>query len=640
MEGESAPDNILRKRRILVPFFVSCAFLAWGAFFGLILQKLLQEYRYDGSTYRFAYIAYFPITFVMSLFFVLVVIKNVYEIFGPVGMAFRNSFAYSAIPPKRMTGVLPQITIQCPVYKESLADVIEPTITSVKVAMRRYEKQGGTVNLVVCDDRMQLVDERSQEFRKAYYRKNSIGWVARPGHGVDGYVRAGRFKKASNLNTMMGVSVKVEERLKQIDRSNPEGWTPIDEERAYRSILSNVIAEDGRVWAEGNIRLGELILLIDSDTRVPSDCLLDAASEFAESPHLAVLQHASGVMHVSWDFFERGMAYFTSHIYRSIRISCASGDLAPFVGHNAFIRWSAVQTAAEWTHPDDGQPRWWSESHVSEDFEMALKLQCAGHSIRLAAYTKGEFREGVSLTVADEITRWEKYAYGCSELMFNPIRTWLWRSPFTPLFRQFLSTRSIPLFAKFTLLSYVGTYYALGAVWVFTFANYFFTGWAANLIDHVYADSFSTLISILVVFYGLSPLAGSIVSYKLGDKSFFRAMVETVKWTPFFSLFFSGISFRISAALLSHLFEYNMQWGATTKEVTNSDLFTELPKIFRDFRYTYLFFGIQIPMMLYLAFGAPYQWVINGLNSCFPLAVCIVGHMLLPLLLNPSLFKV
>lgn len=29
----------------------------------------------------------------------------------------------------------------------------------------------------------------------------------------------------------------------------------------------------------------------------------------------------------------------------------------------------------------------------------------------------GEFKEGVSLTVFDELLRWEKYAYGCSELV-------------------------------------------------------------------------------------------------------------------------------------------------------------------------------------------------------------------------------
>jgi len=46
----------------------------------------------------------------------------------------------------------------------------------------------------------------------------------------------------------------------------------------------------------GNIRLGDYILIVDSDTRVPRDCLLDAASEMEQNPSMAVLQYAS----VSW----------------------------------------------------------------------------------------------------------------------------------------------------------------------------------------------------------------------------------------------------------------------------------------------------------------------------------------------------
>ena len=73
----------------------------------------------------------------------------------------------------------------------------------------------------------------------------------------------------------------VEERLSQIER--PEKWTDVDEERVYEEILDQVINEDPRVWAAGDIRIGDIILLVDSDTRVPEDCLLDAATEFHDS---------------------------------------------------------------------------------------------------------------------------------------------------------------------------------------------------------------------------------------------------------------------------------------------------------------------------------------------------------------------
>lgn len=39
---------------------------------------------------------------------------------------------------------------------------------------------------------------------------------------------------------------------------------------------------------------------------------------------------------------------------------------------------------------------------------MALRLQNSGYVVRMAAYQGDGFKEGVSLTVYDELARWEK----------------------------------------------------------------------------------------------------------------------------------------------------------------------------------------------------------------------------------------
>lgn len=49
-----------------------------------------------------------------------------------------------------------------------------------------------------------------REKRLAFYRQHDIGFVARPPHGKAGFVRAGRFKKASNMNYSLEVSRQVE----------------------------------------------------------------------------------------------------------------------------------------------------------------------------------------------------------------------------------------------------------------------------------------------------------------------------------------------------------------------------------------------------------------------------------------------
>ena len=86
-------------------------------------------------------------------------------------------------------------------------------------------------------------------------------------------------------------------------------------------------------------------------------------------------------MQVAHHYFENGIAYFTRRINKCISMACANGEVAPFVGHNAFLRWQALQDAA-FVDPADDKQKIWSESNVSEDFDMALRLQLRGYIIR------------------------------------------------------------------------------------------------------------------------------------------------------------------------------------------------------------------------------------------------------------------
>lgn len=99
--------------------------------------------------------------------------------------------------------------------------------------------------------------------------------------------------------------------------------------------------------------------------------------------------------------------------------------------------------------------------HSSEDFDMALRLLRAGYLVRWATYSPG-FEEGVSLTCDDEVNRWQKYAYGCSELIFHPIRYWPTKGPFTDQILSFLVYSDLPIHYKFSAWSYTMSYYAWG----------------------------------------------------------------------------------------------------------------------------------------------------------------------------------
>ncbi|CAK1357161.1 unnamed protein product [Cercospora beticola] len=640
--GQEKPRNIVLWQAILCAVTLCITFVAIGTGF----QAIAVSTIIDSNYIRMAFVLVVPLQFWLGLFFFQSLVNNIAQLIGPISQMSANTKFYSGLKPKRLRrgdAALPHITIQMPVYKEGLQAVIEPTIRSIKAAISTYEMQGGTANIFINDDGMQLISEEDARARQDYYDEHNIGWVSRPKHnpkpaeGEEVFLRRGKFKKASNMNYALWVSNRVEEKLAAIERH--QGWNQEDEANAYRDALTEVVEEDeGRTWADGNIRMGDYILLIDSDTRVPVDCFLDAASEMEQSPQVAIIQYSSGVMNVTDSYFERGITFFTNLIYTAIRFAVANGDVAPFVGHNAILRWSALQAIGYECYYGDEREKFWSEDTVSEDFDMALRLQTAGYLVRLAAYQGDGFQEGVSLTVYDELARWEKYAYGCSELIFQPFRYWFTRGPFTKLFLRFIAS-GMPLPSKLTIMAYVGTYFALGSAWALTFANYFLTGWYNGMLDHYYVDSFRIYFAIIIVFSGLGNVSLAVLRYRTGECGLFRALLENFSWVPLLMIFLGGVSLHVSQALLSHLFSIDMTWGATSKEATDTTFFKEVPHVIKKFKGTFIFCFFCTAMMIVLAQFAPYFWQITDFIAIYPLSSVVVGHFLLPVALNPGLMR-
>lgn len=580
-------------------------------------------------------------------FFAQAIVGNLTQMFGPVSQMKKNSRYYSAIPPTRLSrrdGLLPHLTIQCPVYKEGLYTVIEPTVLSLKAAIRTYEEQGGTANIFINEDGLQLLSTEDAEERKKFYADHNIGWVARPKHnpnpniekGEKVFLRKGKFKKASNMNYALSISNRVEEKLLAIERQSD--WTAYEEDIAYQECLEAVLVEDeGLTWASGNIRIGDYILLIDSDTRVPTDCIIDAVSEMDQCPRVAILQFSSGVMNVTTSYFENGITFFTNLIYSAIKFAVASGDVSAFVGHNAFLRWSSLQEVAYYDE-ENGYECYWSERHVSEDFDMALRLQIIGYLIRLAAYAGDGFKEGVSLTVYDELARWEKYAYGCNEMIFHPIKYWLKRGPFTPLIKTFWMS-NMPVGSKITIQAYIGTYYAIGYAWISTLMNYFLTGWMSGYLDHFYVSSFQIYFAIIVVFTAMGNVSLAILRYRVENRTIIGSLIENFKWVVLLIIFLGGISLHVSQALLCHLLSIDMSWGATSKESEDTTFFIELPRVLARFKYTLVFCTSCTALMICGAFAFPQFWRINFFTALWPLVTLVASHFFLPVLLNPALMK-
>jgi hypothetical protein len=106
------------------------------------------------------------------------------------------------------------------------------------------------------------------------------------------------------------------------------------------------------------------------------------------------------------------------------------------------------------------------------------------------------------------------------------------------------------------------------------------------------------------------------------------------------AIFLGGLSLHVSAALLAHMFEINMTWGATAKEAEFSNFFIEVPKVIKKFKWSMIFALVGIVGMIVLAVGTkfiPNDWIIRYFVAILPMAVVAASHLLLPIALNPAL---
>lgn len=70
---------------------------------------------------------------------------------------------------------------------------------------------------------------------------------------------------------------------------------------------------------------------------------------------------------------------------------------------------------------------------------------------------------------------------------------------------------------------------------------------------------------LILLFNGLGNISLAVLRYRAGERSFVGALVENFKWLFLLFIFLGGISIHVSEAILAHMFEINMTWGATAK---------------------------------------------------------------------------
>lgn len=202
-------------------------------------------------------------------------------------------------------------------------------------------------------------------------------------------------------------------------------------------------------------------------------------------------------------------------------------------------------------------------------------------------------------------------------MIFNPIKHW-YKGPVTPLFRRFLFGNA-PIHYKWASCSYCFSYYAIGLAFPLTLGLTLVQGWLGRDVQAPYIPSFEVLVACLVVYSAGGTVSLAIVRFRAGVGSLFKIMLENFKFLPFLLIFFGGLSYHVSTALISHLLGINMSWGATLKDIEMTNFFVEAPLILKHhYRLFILSLLIIAGVAVLTTDVVPLEWRVEGVFVVFP----------------------
>ncbi len=336
------------------------------------------------------------------------------------------------------------VTIQIPVYTESNAVIFE-TIRQSMDAVKNYKGRqfGAKSNIVISDDGLAVlldgdiskehieqllqmpIEELSPKQKQAverikFYRENNISFIARPKDN-----RAGLFKKASNLNHTY---------------------------RTIEKLKKNIPVDDGTYYEGEDLEVYDVILMLDKDSGLHKDILSVSVPKFIKDDKLAYTENVTVPSNRGDNYFSKTIASFTAFLYQYVYPSNAlTGGIVPFVGHNGFIRKSALEEIG-----------FWPEDRVSEDYYTSTLFSARGYHGQYLHFKGYEFKEMVSRSFIEEASKISRYTFGLLELILNKNKN---KNPdqqkkgiLTDWLKEFLSSKDIKWYQKIHFFVYPLSY--------------------------------------------------------------------------------------------------------------------------------------------------------------------------------------
>jgi len=526
----------------------------------------------------------------MVLLVTWILVNSIGVLLFPADDLTANTKYYSTIPKEKPADqAWPWMTIPVPVATENFADVIRPTLLTALASAESYRKQGGQANIVVYDDGlMRLVDgaatpadlrsllvriegalsrgetpsdaEREAWDRVQFYRANGIGVVARPKEG-----RLGRFPKGSNLNAGWNLADRLEERLQA-------AGLPYDNVGDRLQALTAIDHEG--LFVEGDIGTGDIFgALLDKDSVMPTGVMEATAPEFLTDPQLAYTQHRMLPYNEEDNFFTTMTGRYLRNLFQMVMpFTTRGGDHASLMGHNAFLRKSAMRDVA--LRDANGRILYWSENQVAEDFDLLFRLHSAGYFGRYVAYPGLDFGEGLRRTFTEEAAWLRKIAFGTSNLMLNPIREWREKGILQASYRDYMSSPLVPMHTKVNLNVYLISYYGFAVVFLAAFAQIYLLPFGK--VSEVFFPAYAFIILLQNFFISavFHPLSLSMLRHRLQRfpqfadvaSHWLQSFKQELKAGMKYFGFFAGLPVWIIQGVFSHLLDLPMRFGATNMD--------------------------------------------------------------------------
>lgn len=451
----------------------------------------------------------------------------------------------------------PHITLQCPVYKESLENTIKPTLMHcVREAVRYREETGAHCNIIVCDDGYNVISEDEREARFRFYEEFGISFTARPHPSK--LKRLGRFKKAGNLNFSQNFSNAA--KLAEIAESE-------DDRRVNETRRDDWIALGAKFY--GDIDYGDYIFLIDSDTRLPhhppteNGCMKRLAKEMMfDGQQVMFIQCHTGPYLSTKSAAEKSIFNHTCAIYTAITMGTSMRMSAPLIGHNAFLNRKAMEQVA--IVDSVSQYRlYWAEDRISEDFDLMMRAYERGYIGRFATHA-GTFLEGVSFTYMSEYFKITKFGCGAAEMLYNPIKDWYRLGIISSSIIGFIKSRQVEWYNKILTTVYVVNFIALAtAHWAIVY-NLFFCYNLYNFMPFVLLPT-NLIWEGMFMWTFVGGFNGFFLGVRLGYDKWLLAR-QMVRELVFMACLYGSISVRLAIVCIAHLFDLNLTFGATMKD--------------------------------------------------------------------------